>query len=518
MNYLNGRTAWLTGAVVVAVSIVAGGFAASACSNTSPNSTNPFVDGGTPSIDAGAADVQVADGSTLKSWPPPGTTACSNPDQCPGDPGPNAVYVTISGEENALTAYPFPPDNFQNDTYMFDGWIIQIKEYIVSVANVRLWSNPNSDPTNQGDLSHMTQVAHLSGPFVVDLHKGGQIIGQGGAPEEATPIGVILNQNDNDNAAFDPTTTYGFGFSTAQASLNAYNVNLDEGEMADLAYMVQQGYSVMYVGTATWNGSASTYGCTQTNAGAGPDAGLAIVSEAPGTGDGGTADGTVADGGADATPPVAVATYVDGGYNFNNLPWTAPDGTHPTMTFRLGFATPTNYENCQNMTSPLQPLPGEDYARGLQTSTSQSTIAQVTVHMDHPFWESFAENSPIHWDQIASQYVGEMSPMATIEDMKGVPFYAFTDKTGTPLPWRNCAGPWYTPPNNGQMAFSTLSVPVNPQGMCTGTIGQDYTKATCPAIRDYYDYIRYSQSTQGHLNSQGLCYIDRQYPAPAGGS
>jgi hypothetical protein len=30
--------------------------------------------------------------------------------------------------------------------------------------------------------------------------------------------------------------------------------------------------------------------------------------------------------------------------------------------------------------------------------------------------------------------------------------------------------------------------------------------------------MRYTQSTQGHLNSQGLCYIDRQYPAPAGGS
>jgi hypothetical protein len=68
------------------------------------------------------------------------------------------------------------------------------------------------------------------------------------------------------------------------------------------------------------------------------------------------------------------------------------------------------------------------------------------------------------------------------------------------------------------MSFSTLSVPIDPNGTCTGTIGQDFTLANCPAIRDYYDYIRYTQSTQGHLNSQGLCYIDRQYPAPAGGS
>ena len=69
------------------------------------------------------------------------------------------------------------------------------------------------------------------------------------------------------------------------------------------------------------------------------------------------------------------------------------------------------------------------------------------------------------------------------------------------------------------MSFSTLSVPIDPNGTCTGTIGQDFTDGTtAQSIRDYYDYIRYTQSTQGHLNSQGLCYIDRQYPAPAGGS
>ena len=73
--------------------------------------------------------------------------------------------------------------------------------------------------------------------------------------------------------------------------------------------------------------------------------------------------------------------------------------------------------------------------------------------------------------------------------------------------------PYYSPPGNGAMSFSTLSVPIRPRtGTCTGTIGQDYTTANCPAIRDYYDFIRYTQSTQGHLNSQGLCFIDRQYP------
>ena len=55
----------------------------------------------------------------------------------------------------------------------------------------------------------MTQVAHLDGPFAVDLHKGGVIIGKGGEPEEATPLGVITSQNDNGNAALGDSDANG---------------------------------------------------------------------------------------------------------------------------------------------------------------------------------------------------------------------------------------------------------------------------------------------------------------------
>ena len=33
-------------------------------------------------------------------------------------------------------------------------------------------------------------------------------------------------------------------------------------------------------------------------------------------------------------------------------------------------------------------------------------------------------------------------------------------------------------------------------------------------LRDYYDFATYDQSTQGHLNSDGLCYVKRNYPSP----
>ncbi len=425
-----------------------------ACSSANPTGATIYTDAGGISS-TGPTEAIVSDaGGRVEPFALGG----------PPDPGACAVYVTISGESNALTGYPFPPGSWTNDTYMVDGWEFVIEEYIVNVDQITLSSTPDLSATDQS--LHGPQVAHLNGPFVVDLHKGGTIVGQGGAPEQATSLGVITNQNDNGGGAFDPTVPYAFGFSTVAASYAGFNVNLTPDEFADFDAMVKNGYSVLYVGTATWQGASSQYGCTQTSVGA-----------------------AAADGGTGSV-----------GYDFTKLP--------ATMRFELGFSTPTSYVNCQNFTAQGEGIGGEDSPRGIQVSPSQSAIAQVTVHMDHPFWESLAEDSPVHWDQIAAQYVGASGvPEAHLEDMKGLPFYAFVDKSGAPLPWRNCSGTNYAVPGNGQMFFNPLSVPVDP-------------RATDPskALRDYYDFARYTQSTQGHLNSQGLCYVDRKFPAPAGGS
>jgi hypothetical protein len=398
------------------------------------------------------------------------------------DPGAGGFVFSISGEVNAISGYPYPPFD-PGQTWMVDGWNWKITKYIVVIDHVTLWSDPNKSPSDQSQ--HGPQVAHVDGPFVVDLHKGGPLDGKGGGGEQALALATLNAQNDNGGAAFDPSTTYAFGFSTVAAPGDgtAINVNLDATEQADYQYMVKGGYSVYYYGTATWAGNqAGPTGfpgmCTQTSTNA--DTGD----------DGGPADG--------ASP---------GGYDFTKLP--------QTMTFQLGFSTPTNYVNCINYTVSEQT---NATVRGVQTSTSQSVVEQVTVHMDHPFWESFQEDTPVHWDPIAAQYIGVANPVAHTEDMIGVPFNPFTDKLGNVMPWRDCEPTLYTPPTNGAMSFSTLSVPQNPHGACTGTVGQDFTADSCPAIRDYYDFMRYTQSTQGHLNSQGLCFIDRQYPAPAGGS
>lgn len=492
---------------------------APACS-TSGESQGPSPGGGSLCFKPPAGTIQNVTGQALKAFTPP----------C--DPGPNAFALSISGEANAIDGYAYPPYDLATATYMVDGWSWHIDKYIVVIDHITLSTNPNMSASDQSQ--HGPQVAHLDGPFVVDLHKGGPLDGKGGAGEQAVAIGAILNQNDNGGTAFDPSATYAFGFSTVQATYDAINVNLTSDEQADFDYMVQNGASVYYHGTATWNGTQS-----------GGQTGFGICSADPqtdynnmaqtcatstpggddaaaGGGDAATESGeaAVATGDAALESGQAAMATVDAGvssastaggtcpsiYDFAELP--------QAMSFQFAFPTPTNYVNCIDYS--VSELVGHD-VRGVQTSTSQSVVDQVTVHMDHPFWESFEEDTPVHWDQIAAQYVGQTNPTAQLDDLKGVPFSPFTDKNGVTMPWHWCETA-YSPPGNGAMSFSTLSVPVNPSGPCTGTIGEDYTKGNCPAIRDYYDFIKYTQSTQGHLNSQGLCFIDRQYPAPAGGS
>jgi hypothetical protein len=429
------------------------------CSSSSPK-IREFVPGGGLVEDGGAVTF---DAGSFAPFAPP------------SDPGAGGIVVTASGEDLALKGFQFPPQDPANDTYMVDGWNFQIDEYLAVFDHVTLWSNPNTVPTDPSQ--HGGVVAHADGPWVVDLHKGGPYMGKGGGGEQA--VGIVAIAKKDDGSSFDEAQSYGFGFSTVAAPrAGARNVNLDASEVADYEAMVENGYSVFYVGTATWAGTESMFGCTETQVvRAGADASV-----------GGNAD---ADAGASA-------------YDFSKIP--------TTIRFRLGFSTPTDYVNCQNGTDLSGPgVNGEDHPRGVQVKPNQSIAAQVTIHMDHPFWESFAENSPLHWDPIAAQYVGIAgTPEAHTEDMKGVNFLAFTDKAGTPLSWRNCRGTFYTPPGNGQVFFDPLTVPVNPASPCV--------PGNCPALRDYYDYMRYTQSTQGHLNSQGLCFVSRRYPAPGGAS
>jgi hypothetical protein len=52
------------------------------------------------------------------------------------------------------------------------------------------------------------------------------------------------------------------------------------------------------------------------------------------------------------------------------------------------------------------------------------------------------------------------------------------------------------------MNFNSLGVPYNPSGNPS------------QFMRDYYDYMTYTAATEGHLNADGLCFTQRNYPSP----
>lgn len=357
-----------------------------------------------------------------------------------GDPqGGGTVVFTISGESLALAGYNFPPAPGAEVAFV-DGWEVEFKRLIVTVDAIRLSETPDLDPGDQAKTGKL--VAEVNGPWAVDLHKGGPLLGKGGSGEEAVEIARLDKQNKNGDAPFAGDERYAFGFDVVVAQDGAVMVNLDDEGEADYEEMKQKGYAVLYVGTATFKGDASC-----------------------------------------APPPF--------------------DAYPQVVDFKLGFASPTTYLNCQNPDNdPASPFDGEEHLRGVAIKGNQEVIAQLTIHTDHPFWDTLVHDAPPHFDMIAARAVGATgTPVVTMDDLASVDPTAITDKNGMPVPFRTCTDD-YTPPSMGQMYFETGGIPVSPGGDPATT------------LRDLRDFMTYNQSTQGHLNADGLCATRRNYPSP----
>jgi len=350
------------------------------------------------------------------------------PFEPPTDPGAKGIWFTASGEVLALGGYPFPPVSAGGVAFV-DGWEMHFSELLVTVDNIRLSQNPDTNPGDQSQIG--SEVAKVSGPWAIDLHKGGPLQGKGGSDEQAVPIAALTGQNENSCAPFDLTQRYAFSFDVVEATDSAMNVNLDAQGQADYAEMISKGYSVLYVGTATFQGT----NCTPSD----PEFTNALLSE-----------GSV-------------------------------------VNFRFGFMSPTSYINCQNPDNdPATGFTGEEHQRGIYAFANKTSIAQVTIHTDHPFWDSTAHDSSMHFDQIAARYTRRTdTPTAVVEDMTSVDYTHFTDAQGDALPWRVCVTN-FNPPDKGTMHFA------------------DTAGAT---LHNYAEYMTYDQRTQGHLNSDGLCFV-----------
>lgn len=309
------------------------------------------------------------------------------------------VKVQISGEDIATDGLPFP---LSGEVAIADGWQLDFTHVLVSIDHVSLSENPDLSPSDQSQTGKV--VATLDGPWIVDLHKEGTEIGAGGEGK-AVLLGRIENQNKSGGASFDTTARYAFGFKGTAASSSATRVNLDAegGTFAD--EMVAKGYSVLYVGKATFKGTA----CMSS----------------------------------------------DPTYDYAPIP--------TTFDFALGFASPTTFSNCQNQENEGQPFDGEEYQRGIAVPSNTDAVAQITMHLEHPLFTDVVHDSALFFDHFAAQLVGKpMGTKLTLEDLVGLDPTAVTDGADHALPWRVCDA---TPlPPEKQMKLGTGSLPVSPTG------------------------------------------------------
>ena len=190
-----------------------------------------------------------ASGNTLNTSCNPGFTQ-----QSPNKPG--SIQVTFSGEllgeSNGLT---FDPSVSNLATQFVDGWSMQFDELLVVIGNFRL--SPGATQYAAQNTLNPT-VATKAGPYVVDMHNPPHSF----TAAAGEPAGALFKWDTQDNGqAFDTSVRYAFSYDTFQAKYPVANVNLTAAQQADYDLMVQNGWSKLYRGTATFvgNPSAGTY-------------------------------------------------------------------------------------------------------------------------------------------------------------------------------------------------------------------------------------------------------------------
>ena len=350
------------------------------------------------------------------------------------------ISVQISGEDAATDGFLFPSGS---EVTFSDGWELCFSHVLVTLGRVTISEDPNLSPSDQSRTGPL--VARADGPWAIDLAREGDALGAGGEGK-AVPLASIANQNLRNGEPFEADRPYAFGFDLVAATDGAAFVNFAGDAAAEALYasMIENGYAVLYAGTARFRGGDA---CRSS----------------------------------------------DADYDFSQIP--------SELSFELGFTTPTSYVNCQNQENQGDAFPGEEFPRGIALLPNRAALAQVTLHLEHPFFSSVVHDSGIYFDQMAARLVGEPEETTlTLDHLRGVDPTFVTDARDEPLPWRVCTGAELPP---GTRGFDVGTLPVDPEG------------TPAEALRDYGDFVRYVQSTQGHLNGgEGLCAIHRNYPSP----
>jgi len=322
------------------------------------------------------------------------------------------IEITASGETLGLQGLTYPPSSSE-EPFFVDGWTVRFSKLLVTFDDVVVARGPDTDPADVSRVGAV--VARAKGPWAVDLQKGGPLTGRGGEGQ-AVALTTLDRQTENGGAPFAADEKYAVGFDVVAASDAAKRVNVDAAD-PDYAEMIQRKQTVLYVGTATFTG------------------------------------------GTDCTPAIDPVL----------------DALPTTVAFRLGFASPVSYVNCQN-----PDLGGE--TRGLFVKENEAVVAQLTLHADHPFWGANEEDAPLRFDAfaLAAQKKGGGAPV-TMDDLAVA--FAPVSFGGTELPARTCkpSGP---PP--------------------AGAYTYDAKGARFADLRALLSEL---QVAQGHLNGSGLCGV-----------
>lgn len=318
--------------------------------------------------------------------------------------GGGQVQVAISGEDIATEGIAFPTGS---EVTFVDGWALELSHVLVTVGNVTLAENPDLEPSDQSRSGAI--VASAPGPWAVDLHVPGTITAAGGEGL-ATPLTSM------GGASLAPEDRYAFGYDLLPAAADASIVNFADDDEAQAAYadMIARGATVLYVGTATFQGKD--------------------------------------------------CKVSDEGYDFGELPRKVP--------FRFAFQTPTSFSNCQNQDNQGAPFDGEEFQRGIAIPRNSDALAQITLHLEHAWFSATVHDPALRFDQLAARLVGKPEgTVVTLDDLVGVDPTAFTDAKDAPLPYRNCDGSDL--PRGQQLRFDNGSVPVDP-GAKPGAALRDY--------------------------------------------
>lgn len=160
-----------------------------------------------------------------------------------------------------------------------------------------------------------------------------------------------------------------------------------------------------------------------------------------------------------------VQAMIAGKYNYW-LEGTATKGAE-TIAFAWGLANPTQNANCTN---------GVDNTDGVVIRANATTEAEITIHVEHLFWDSLgSELASLRFDAIAA--VAGADKKVTTEEIAMQSLANLKDAQGMPL----------VDGNNMPIVYNPGSVPLKTQ--------------------DLLSFIQASGASMAHLNGEGLCTI-----------